>query len=49
MAIGLGPALLDEPEKAALPFECVLMHLQREKAGSECGLGYCETIHALGV
>lgn len=47
--MGQGPALLAELGKATSPSECVLMYLQREKAGSGCGLGSCETIHAPGV
>lgn len=39
MAMGLGPAMLDEPS------ECILMHLLREGLLSECGLGY----YAVGV
>lgn len=39
MAMGLGPAMLDEPS------ECVLMYLLREGVLSEYGLGY----YAMGV
>lgn len=46
-AMGLGPALLDEPRKTTSPSECVLMHLLKKRVVSECGLGYCEAMHAL--
>lgn len=46
-ATDLGPALLDEP--GTLSSKCVLTHLLRERVVSECGLGYHETLHALGV
>lgn len=48
-AMGLGPALLAKPGKVTSLSECVLMHPQKEKADSECGLGSCEAIYALGA
>lgn len=40
-AMGPGPALLAKPGKVTSLSECVLLHPQKEKADSECGLGSC--------
>lgn len=47
--MGPGPALLAKPGKVTSLSECVLLHPQKEKADSECGLGSCEAIFALGA